>query len=282
MDKTSNDETDAPKTLGPVKVEWQSLGYEVRLNSVAGHEVGEEGEAKLSARCKRCWGGVEGRFDDVTRVPEAIRCRVCGRSLEGADAKDEYKRMSDEDASNTMNMAFDFGFNYRDDAIFLNKWFPYIKRQSEAEILERIKEQASAGTKEGWLTRSEFAAGSAGFLFLQAKALMSGVERLPREESVVRFSDVDVNDDGSATVYLSKKMLGEHSKTTEYELMKRLGSTMTIGMMSAFACELAMKASGLRVWTKRGRVMISGSCTAICLPIARREFGRTSRMLKRC
>ena len=150
--------------------------------------------------------------------------------------------MSDEDASNTMNMAFDFGFKYRDDAIFLNKWFPYIKRQSEAENLERIKERASAGTKEGWLTRSEFAAGSAGFLFLQAKVLMSGVERLPREESVVRFSDVDVNDDGSATVYLSKKMLGEHSKTTEYELMKRLGSTMTIGMMYAFACELAMKA----------------------------------------
>ena len=142
-----------------------------------------------------------------------------------------------------MNNAFGLEFKYRDDAIFLHKWFPYMDRQSEAEILERVKERASEGTKDGGLlTRSGFPVGSAGFLFLQAKAVMAGIERLPRELSVARFSDVDINDDGSATVYLSKKRLGEHTKTTEYELMKRLGSTMTIGMMSAFACELALKA----------------------------------------
>lgn len=59
---------------------------------------------------------------------------------------------------------------------------------------------------------------------------------------MARFSDFDINDDGSTTVYLSKDGLSEHSKTREYERMKRLGSTMTIAMMSAFACELAMKA----------------------------------------
>ena len=71
---------------------------------------------------------------------------------------------------------------------------------------------------------------------------MSGVERLPRKSSVARFRDIDINDDGSATVHVPTKELREDSKTTEHELMKRLGSTMTIAMMSAFACELAMKA----------------------------------------
>lgn len=243
MGKTSSERTNTPKTIGPVKVEWNPLDYEMKLNSVGGHEVGAEGKVALKARCMRCWGPVEGRFDDdVTRVPDAIRCRVCGRSLEGEDAKEEHQRMSDEDSRNMFNMALGLGFKYRDDAVFLQKWFPYMDRQSESGILERVKERASEGAKDGWLTRSGFPAGSAGFLFLQAKAVMAGIERLPRELSITRFSDVDVNDDGSATVYLSKKRLGEHTKTTEYELMRKLGSTMTIGMMSAFACELAMKA----------------------------------------
>ena len=51
-----------------------------------------------------------------------------------------------------------------------------------------------------------------------------------------------MHDDGSATVHVPTKELSENPKTTEDELMKRLGSTMTIAMMSAFACELAMKA----------------------------------------
>lgn len=87
-----------------------------------------------------------------------------------------------------------------------------------------------------------FPAGSAGFLLLKAEALMSGVERLPRELSAVQFPDIDWNDDGSATVKLSREELSQHSNSKEYELMKRLGSTMTVAMMSAFACELAMKA----------------------------------------
>ena len=87
-----------------------------------------------------------------------------------------------------------------------------------------------------------FPGGSAGFLFLQARALISGVERLPRELTVARFWDVDVHDDGSATVHVPTEGLCEHSKTREHELMMRLGSTMTIAMISAFACELATKA----------------------------------------
>ncbi len=59
---------------------------------------------------------------------------------------------------------------------------------------------------------------------------------------MVRFWDVDTHDDSSATVHIPTEQLSEHSKTSEKELMKRLGSIMTIALMSAFACELAMKA----------------------------------------
>ena len=71
---------------------------------------------------------------------------------------------------------------------------------------------------------------------------MSGIERLPRELSVARFWDFDLHDDGSTTMCVPLEELGEHSNTHQHELMKRLGSTMTICMMSAFACELALKA----------------------------------------
>ena len=46
-------------------------------------------------------------------------------------------------------------------------------------------------------------------------------------------------------MHVPTKELSEHTKTSEDELMRRLGSTMTIAMMSAFACELAMKAISL-------------------------------------
>ena len=150
--------------------------------------------------------------------------------------------MSEQDASNTFQIALGFPPKYRDDARFVSKIFPYIDRQTAEELHERTSAEGQEGPREGWLTRREFPGGSAGFLFLQARALMSGVERLPRELSVARFLDFDMHDDGSATVHVPTKELSEDPKASENELMKRLGSTMTIAMMSAFACELAMKA----------------------------------------
>ena len=247
METDPTEKTDKPKTIGSVKIEWNrdfdDLWHEMKSIKAGDREytLGEEGRFRLKGRCRRCWGGLIGK-GGAEHTPTAIRCRVCGIQLEGDDAREEYQRMSEQNASNTFNMAFGFPPKYRDDATFVQKIFPHIDRQSKEEFRQRIKVEASKGAKDGWLTRSKFPAGSAGFLFLQARALMSGVERLPRELSVARFPDFNMHDDGSATVYLSKEELSEHSKTGEYELMKRLGSTMTIAMMSAFACELAMKA----------------------------------------
>ena len=247
METDQTEKTDKPKTSRSVKIEWNwdfdDLWDEMKSIKVGDREytLGEEGRFRLKGRCRRCWGGLIGK-GGAEHIPTAIRCRVCGILLEGDDAREEYQRMSDQTASNTFNMAFGFPTKYPDDATFVQKIFPNIDRQPEEEFRRRVKVEASKGTKERWLTRSGFPAGSAGFLFLQARALISGVERLPRELSVTRFWDFDMHDDGSTTMYVPEEDLGEHPKTHEHELMKRLGSTMTIAMMSAFACELAMKA----------------------------------------
>ena len=177
---------------------------------------------------------------NLSLLPSGVR--VCGILLEGDDAREEYEWMQHQSSQNTFNMAVGLPPKYREGAKFVHKIFPYMDRQSEDEYRRCVDVEASKGSRERWLTRSKFPAGSAGFLFLQARALMSGIERLPRELSVARFPDFEMHEDGSTTYFLPKEELSEHSNTQQHELMKRLGSTMTVGMMSAFACELAMKA----------------------------------------
>ena len=238
--------TDALKSIDPVKIEWNwDLNDQWNnLTSIKGdqeYKIGEEGSIRLKGRCRRCWGGLIAKCQ-TEHFPEAIRCRVCETMLEGDDAKSEFQRMSKESSSNMFNIAFDQAIRYSDEGRFVQKVFPHIARLSEHELRQRVTSHRNTNNKNGRLNRNGLPVGSAGFLFLQAKALMSGVECLPRETSVVNFLDLDINDDGSATVYLSKEELRMHSKTLENNFMKKLGSTMTISMMSAFACELAIKA----------------------------------------
>ena len=205
------------------------------------HRFGEEGRFRLKGRCRRCWGGIVGK-GATEDIPTVIRCRVCGIQLEGNDAKEEYQRMLEQDARNTWLMAWGFPPKYDDDARFVSKIFPYIDRQTAEELRNRTSTKAQEDPKKGWLTGKEFPAGSAGFLFLQAKVLVSGIERMPREISVVRFPGSNMHDDGSATVYVPTKALSGDPNAIEKELMNRVGSTLIIVKMSVFACELAMKA----------------------------------------
>ena len=202
------------------------------------YKPGEEPAMRVKGRCKHCWGGLIEKRQGKYPL-EAIRCRVCGKTLEGDKAREEIQRMSDEAARNTMNVAFGIAPRYSDKGDFVQKFFPPMDRLSADEFRQRVKGRAGKVAKDGWLTRNDFPEGSAGFLFLQARALMSGVEQLPREMSAVPFPAFDMNGDGL------QEELGLHPKAQEYELMKRLGSTMAVAMMSAFACELAMKAIGL-------------------------------------
>jgi len=248
MKRDKGEGTVTPEAIGPVKIEW-NLDFDDRWRVLksfgsgdAKHTFGAEGRIRLKGRCRRCWGGLIGKRPTDEDVPTAIRCRVCGILLEGDEVREEYRRMAKQDSSNTFQMALGLPPTYRDDARFVSKIFPHFDRQTEEEFHERTRAEAQKGPRAGWLTRSEFPGGSAGFLFLQARTLMSAVERLPRESAVVGFWDIDIHDDGSATLHVPTKELSEDPKTTEDDLMKRLGSTMTIAMMSAFSCELAMKA----------------------------------------
>ena len=247
METGSSEETNNANALHRVTVEWdrdfdsQWRDLKTAKFGDSEYELGEKGQFRVKGRCKRCWGGLLGK-SGVDHVPVAIRCRVCGILLEGDDAAEEYQRMSKEDALHMLNLAFGFPLTYRDDATFVQKVFPHIDRQSETEFRQRVASEIAKGSRPGWLTRSAFPAGSAGYLALQARALMSGVERLPRDVTVASFLDLDIQEDGSATVYLPTKELSQHPKACEDKLMQRLGSTMTRAMMSAFACELAMKA----------------------------------------
>ena len=224
---------------GSIKIEW-NWDFE-DLIDLGDFGPGNAGRATLKGRCKRCWGKLLGRVDE-TGALTGIRCRVCGASAHGQGANAEYKQMSHEGTFNMLNMGLGHLPRYEEDSRFVLKVFPEMVAQPEEQFLKHVKAKAVADSKLGWLNRSDFPAGSVGYFLLQAKVLISGVERTPREMTVARFPDFDPNDDGSVTVRFSKKELGEHSTTHESEFMKRMGSTMTVAMMSAFACELAMKA----------------------------------------
>jgi len=239
--------TDHAKSIGPVEVEWDSdlddEWQETTSVKFGDHEYepGDRGRVQLKGRCTRCWGGLMAKRRGEY-LPRAIRCRVCGTTLEDDEARDAFRRMSEQTASNMFNMAFGRPATYPADATFVQKPFPHIDRQSAEHFEKSVASRSAEGRKKDWLTRSAFPAGAAGFLFLQARALMSGIERLPRNISVAEFSDIDIHDDGSATVHLSRAKLATHPNEHQRNLMERLGSTMTTAMISAFACELAMKA----------------------------------------
>ena len=247
METDNGDVAGKTETTKLVKIEWSwdfdNLWHEMTSVGMGEREYtfGEEGRFRLKGRCRRCWGGLIGK-GGAEPEPTAIRCRVCGLLLEGDDAREEYRRMSEQSGLSTFQMAFGFPPKYLEDATFVQKVFPHIDRQSAEEFDRRTTTEAEKGPRKGWLTRSQFPGGSAGFLFLQARALMCGVERLPRELSVARFQLIDPQDDGSAAIRTVGKELSEDPKANRNDLMRRLGSTMTIAMMSAFACELAMKA----------------------------------------
>ena len=113
METDENEGTDKPKTIETVKIEWNwdfdNLWHEMKGIRGADQEykLGKEGRFGLKGRCRRCWGGLIGK-GAAEHVPTAICCRVCGILLEGDDAREEYRRMSEQSASNTFNIVFGF------------------------------------------------------------------------------------------------------------------------------------------------------------------------------
>ena len=242
------DEPNAPDkidTIATTKIEW---GVDMDTMSTSWPMGGgEERKTKLKGRCKSCWGGLVGRTDDSYRWT-GIKCRVCGKVLEGTDAEAEGRRMLEEDAFDPMNLFI--GHHPRsNNGHFTFKVFSDIDRLTEEGLSERIASrmpEASRG-RVPKLTRDNFPEGSPGLLLLQAKLLMVGVEQFanPNEVSIADFPEVDVKDDGTLVTYLSMEGLSEDPQYKQYRMAGRIGSTMIESMISAFACELAMKAISL-------------------------------------
>ena len=235
MNKTSNQGT-------TFKIEWNAdmtkLYQNVRME-------GEESRSFISkGRCKECWGGLIGRKNE-DGIFTGIRCRVCEKILEGEEANVEKERMSREASTNLMNMCFGDNARYQD-GIFLEKLIPDMERLESEEFRKRILAARAQKPERETITRHSFPAGSAGLLYMQANLLIEGVGYVldPLYSSIIEFDNFYIRDDGSTITQIptDEEEIKKNPKYYEHRLYKKLGVVMANAMISAFACELAMKA----------------------------------------
>ena len=213
------------------------------------HSAGEAAAAAIKGRCTDCWGRLTGRLDGDSKWT-SIECQLCGRSIEGEEAGREMERMCHEKDDNLPKVRRGLPANYRKDAKFVLKILPDMDRD-KAYFDKRVAAKMAAGRKKNWLSRHDFPKGEAGYLYLQASAFMAGIESLPREMSVIRYSDYDfqkphISDvavaDDLSEMRVSVKTVGKSRQLSDQERMERMGLLMMAGMTVAFACELTLKA----------------------------------------
>ena len=236
----TNEPTERTIDTIPIEWNWDMDTTTVSLGVRGGQPPFSEFAAK--GRCKRCWGSLRGRTDPAGGVT-GIRCIVCGELLEGSAAAAEAKRTSEESFINALNMML--GHQPKcGDGPFAQKVFPKVDRLSEQELRDRV---ALSKSPRGMLTRREFPAGSPGWLFLQARALLDGVSGSTdyARVSIADFPDYRVNADGSVTVRIDAHALSQNPRHREQELLTRAGLLLGNGMIAPFACELALKAISL-------------------------------------
>ena len=201
--------------------------------SPSGSQAGKEEEVKVKGRCTACWGDLVLRGEAENGVVTGIKCCVCNKKLIGEDAANAYHRVLEEANNNVWKMSLGFPPT-REDSPFVGKLFPHLPRQTEDDIRERIASKVEQRDSREWLTRKDFPLGTAAYLYLQARLFVAAVSDMyaSTDEAVVRFRKAKTRDD---------------PRHREHDLNRRLGSTMARGMMSAFACELVMKAVSLTV-----------------------------------
>ena len=228
-----------------MEVEWNRI-----MDSTCRIPVARSREVSLrqKGRCRECWGSLVGRTDDNHEYT-GIKCRVCGNTLEGMEARNEGHRMDKESLSNALRLTScpPSSAQYEEAAVFLWKVYPDLHRQSEQEFQSHIGRHSRP--KRGWLTRHGFPEGAPSYFYLQALELITSVECLPRYTTVGRFPKTDFNEDESLSVHMHEHVLpfSDDPQFSERDMIRRLGSTMGSGVLSAFACELAIKAICLTV-----------------------------------
>ena len=201
--------------------------------SPSGSQAGEDEEVKIKGRCTACWGGLVLRGEGENGVVSGIECCVCEKKLVGEDAANAYHRVLEEAANNVWKMSSGFPPT-REHSPFVGKLFPHLPRQTKDDVRERIASRVERRNQREWLTRRDFPLGDAAYLYLQARLFVATISDIyaSYDEAVVSFRRAKTSDD---------------PRHDAHDLNRRLGSTMARGMMSAFACELAMKAVSLTV-----------------------------------
>ena len=230
-------------TVLSTTIEWN---LDMESGSVSlGFSDGPARDFNLKSRCKTCWGPLRGRSDSERNVT-GIKCLICGRMLEGEPAASEERRIFREATFNAMNIRLGNYPTYGDGP-FAQKVLPEFDRQTKREFADRITRNKSkyAKSPRRMLTRHDFSQpGSPARFFLQARCLMDGIGYPAAEAagSVVDFPEFDVNPDGSVSVHVSMDGISENPRHKEHDLLSRMGSLMGSAMISAFACELTLKA----------------------------------------
>ena len=90
---------------------------------------------------------------------------------------------------------------------------------------------------------------AAGFLYAQARMLVSGLGRLPGDVSAIDLRDFDFGkaqmtyfEDASADEHVQISGTVPYRRVSREEAMTRMGTTLIAGFAAAFACEVGMKA----------------------------------------
>ena len=244
--RTQGTERRVPAPDGAIAIEW---GGDLETLTFRGTDWGGSAyEARAKARCARCWGGLVARHDDRFQIT-GIKCRVCGEKLEGEAAREEHSRMHNEHAANLGNVSSGRLPRYADSATFVLKTFPVREGMSPDYFYARISRSKATPSTRNKIDRNRFPPSSPGFFVLQATTLMASVENIshPHTRSVADFPHVRFRDDGTAVCTVSQVGIRDDPQFHERRLLRNLGETLTAAMISAFACELAMKAVSLSV-----------------------------------
>ncbi|MDE2759219.1 MAG: hypothetical protein OXH90_02820 [Paracoccaceae bacterium] len=235
-------------------------------------------------RCTRCWGNIKTVLAD-NKVKEMC-CINCGIRFEGEQAGLEYDRMQKETRKNMFNLILLGKSPKYGGGAFFEKIFPPRDAIFKEELDESIARKPSVGRNQEKITRREFPEGTPGLLFAQADLLMTGLETKPY--SIPKLFEPNDNIIGSESILESFPLDGPE----ELSVRKNIGSTIIESIVSAFSCELAMKAILLLIsdeapkthdlWKlfstlpdkSKSRLVMDFPAIAETLKTARETFGR--------
>lgn len=214
--------------------------------------IGPARRVEIAVRCARCWGQASALMAADDRCRE-LSCLVYGRRLDAEDSERQWHRMVDEANRNVAGARVGGRSAYAENAKFVLKLLPEMDRD-RARFEGRVKKaQRTAAQKSNRsrLTRLDFDEnGTVGFLFLQASALVAGLNAAPREISVAPHAHALTDELGHSAVVGSQD--AAHLQATAppapaqigvvEDMVRRMGVALMAGQSAAFACKLGLKA----------------------------------------